>query len=155
MRSKFKDLCKIVCLYASVSAAEALENGNIVKGSFFAMKLFELIKPSSEVEKVKIGHFKSNVKNLFLGDIEKINEQRLAVGKSILATYSKRLDFSNNLYTLASSFFLDAPSGIDGGAIALRFFINEEASLFAMFLRDERQAWNPRSAELPVSATLD
>jgi hypothetical protein len=33
--------------------------------------------------------------------------------------------------------------------------INEEASLFAMFLRDERQSWNPRVAELPVSATLD
>jgi hypothetical protein len=33
--------------------------------------------------------------------------------------------------------------------------ISEEASLFAMFLRNERQSWNPRNAELPVSATLD
>ncbi len=70
MRRRYKRLCKPVCLYASVSGAEALEKGNMTRGSFFAIKLLEFIKPFSEVEKVKLGHFKCSVKQLFLGDIE-------------------------------------------------------------------------------------
>ena len=125
MRRRYKNLSKTVCLYTSISGAEALEKGNIAKGSFFAVKLFEFMKPFSEAEKIKLGHFKSTVKNLFLGDIENLHEQKSAVGKAILSNPTKRLDFSNNLYILADSLFSDSPSNIDGAITALRFFANE------------------------------
>ena len=130
LKSKSKALCKQICFYASVSAAEELENGNIVKGSFFAVRLFEFIKPFSEAEKVKLGHFKCSVKNLFLGEIEKLNEQKSAIGKAILADYSKRLEFSKNLYVIASSFFSESPSTFDNGVKALRFFADQSEKYF-------------------------
>ena len=141
MRSRYKRLCKPVCLYVSVSSAEALEKGNMTRGSFFAVKLFEFIKPFSEVERVKLGHFKCSVKELFLGDIENLHEQRRAVGKAILTNQKMQHEFSNNLYILASSLFSEVPLNIEDGVGPLRFFANASKEYFepATFLQKHKK----------------
>jgi hypothetical protein len=130
MRKRIRSLSKTICLYCSVSAAESLESGNIVKGSFFAVRLFDLIKPFSEAERIKLGHFKCTLKNLFIGDIENLHEQKSAIGKAILANPEKRNEFSNNLYALAGSLFSSSPSNIDGAIKALRFFDDASKKYF-------------------------
>lgn len=131
VRGELRRSAKLICFYSSVSAAQSLEKGNLVEGSHLVTRLFDLIVPFSEVEKVNIGYFKSSLKQLFLGDIEQLHQQRVAVGRAILENGKMSKQFSNHLYILANSLFsMERLSNFDEGIASLRFFIQNSKSYF-------------------------
>jgi hypothetical protein len=134
IRRRLKHTAKLVCFYTSVNAAQSLEKGSLVEGSFFVTKLLDFIKTFSEEEKVKIGLFSSSLKKLYLGDIEQLHEQKSAVGKAVLENGKIRTDFSNHLYILANSLFsTEEPTNFDKGIQSLKFFIENTKSYFQPF----------------------
>jgi hypothetical protein len=142
LRRRLRHTCKLTCLYASVSAAQSLEKGNIVEGSFFITKLCEFLKTFAEEERVQIGHFPSSIKKLFLGNIEKLHEQRTAVGKAVMENRNLSFRSSNYLYILADSLFsLKKEPNYDEANEALRFFIKSSEKYFepATYLQQHRK----------------
>lgn len=130
-RTQLRRSAKLICFYSSVSAAQSLEKGNLVEGSYLVTKLFDLIVPFSEVEKTNIGYFKSSLKQLFLGDIEQLHQQKVAVGRAILENGKMSKQFSNHLYILANSLFsIEKLSNFDEGIASLRFFIQNSEPYF-------------------------
>jgi hypothetical protein len=131
IRRSLRHTAKLVCLYTSVNAAQSLEKGSLVERSFFVTKLFDLIKTFSEEEKVKIGLFSSSLRQLYLGNVEQLHEQKSAVGKAVLENSKMRTDFSDHLYILANSLFsTEKPADFDKGIKSLKFFIENTKSYF-------------------------
>lgn len=104
-RRRIRKASRAVCLYASVSAAESLEQGNTVEAGYFAKILFSTMKDFAESAKVKMGLWKPSLKEVFLGDVEKVWEQRKAISKAIVDAKELRNQFSNHLYLLANQLF--------------------------------------------------
>lgn len=102
----WKKNCRLVCLYTSVSAAESLQKGDLVEGSFYATKLFDVIRVFSGLKKIKIGLWKSKMGDIFNEKIEVLSNHKKAISKSILENEELISSFSNNFYSLANSLFL-------------------------------------------------
>jgi hypothetical protein len=92
-----------ICFHLSVTAAEKLEKNQLVDGSFLVTKLMEYLPYFLKDEKIKIEEIKSDLKTLFLGLVEELDEQRSAVGKAVLQNAPMRLSFAKHLYKLAAS----------------------------------------------------
>ncbi len=130
LRQQLRRSCKIVCLYSAVNAAKSLEEGDLLKASYFTVKMAEFIKPFSEMEKVKIGHFTCKLRDVFLGDIDKIHEQGAGIGRAIIEQTDKSKDFSNNLYNLSLTLFSSHPVKLNEAISSLKFFIESSQGYF-------------------------
>jgi hypothetical protein len=129
---------RLVCLYLSVNAAQYLEKGNLVEGSFLTTKLFEALEDWAEEKHVEIGYFPSRVKNLFLGSVDELQRQNTAVGRALLENNDLASRSSQNLYLLADSLFIqEEEPDLDRAHDALKFFkqISKDYFLPASYLQ--------------------
>lgn len=141
MKKQLKRSCRLACLYTSVNAAMSLEKNNIVEGSFFVTRLFEFLKDFAEEEKVQIGYFPSNLKKLFLGNIERLREQSKAVGKAVIEGCNLK-EVTNNLYVLADSLFSSqSEPKYDVANESLKFFMKNSEKYFepATYLQQHKR----------------
>jgi hypothetical protein len=138
----FRKNSKCICLYASVTAAEALDKGDIVKGSFYIPKLFEFLKPFSEGTKITFTPWKVSLKNALIGKIELLSNQRSAVSKVLLFQEEHVGEFSSKLYELANDIFANDEMDINKANSTLSFFIEKSNRYFepATYLQKHKKA---------------
>lgn len=97
-------LVKKVCFSTAVSAAESLEKNNLGNAAFYSKILFSNIKTFTDAEKIKIGPWKSSLTPLYLGNIEKIQQQQNALAKRIMTDVDTS-KIINHFYILANYLF--------------------------------------------------
>jgi len=123
-RRNVRKASRAICLYASVSAAELLEQDKIVEAGFFTNLLFSTIKEFAESVRVEIGPWKPSLRKVFLGAIEKAWQQREAISRAMVDMKDLRNQFSYHLYLLASHLFsLKSKSDFNKAHESLQFIM--------------------------------
>lgn len=103
-----KKLSQPMAFYAAVSAAEQLENDNLIEASFCADKLLEALSFLVKQKSIKLKSWKSPLKILLYvqpGDIK-----NKAVHGVIQDSTTTKNDFAEQFYDLADSFSKDSTS---------------------------------------------
>ena len=103
-----KELSQPMAYYAAVSAAEQLENDNIIEASFCADKLLGALSFLVKQESIEVKSWKSSLKNLLYvkpGDIK-----NKAVHGAIQDSTATKNDFAEQFYALADSLSKDSTS---------------------------------------------
>jgi hypothetical protein len=103
------------CFYYSVCAADSLENGKLIEGSYYVNKLLSFIVRFSNIEKASVKYTKeeetckincdAQINEFFQDKVVKLCQQKSAVVKTVLEKNDVSFGFANNLYFLADSLF--------------------------------------------------
>jgi hypothetical protein len=98
----------VYLLYAAVSAAEQLENDNLIEASFCADKLLGALSFLVKQESIEVKSWESSLKNLLYvkpGDIK-----NKALHGAIQDSTATKNDFAEQFYALADSLSKDSTS---------------------------------------------
>lgn len=98
---RLKELSKSIAFYAAASAAEQLEEDNLIEASFCADKLLGALLLLVEHKSIKVESWKSPLKNLLY--VKPRDIQNMAVLGAIQDSAAKKQEFAEQFYTLADS----------------------------------------------------
>ena len=105
---RLKKLSQPVACYAAVSAAEQLENDNLIEASFCADKLLEALSFLVKQESIEVKSWESSLKNLLYVQPRDIKNK--AVHGAIQDSTATKNNFADPFYDLADSLSKDLTS---------------------------------------------
>lgn len=129
LRYMLKTYVKKECLFLSVSAAEEIESGNLIKGAMLTRELLNKLGNSLSQQKVRVGTYRTNMKSVFKTYLDKLKNQQDAVAQAILEKDVPNIFFSDHLYNIAHSFFSEN-SDYSNGSESLKFLLRRSEKYF-------------------------